>query len=104
MSGEEACLAVTILKDNIVESDEEFSVILTTSNSAVDISQSSATVTILDDDMVTVGWSAETYSFDEDGPLITSICAEITSGDIARPVTVQYSTIDGTAESNAKLI
>lgn len=91
------CLNISILDDSIVEQNETFSVLLTASNSAVEISPSSATVTIIDDDTVTIGWSSVSLQFDESGPF-ARICAEIMQGAIARRVSVFYSTMDGTAQ------
>ena len=74
-------------------------VLLTSPNTAVDIIQDSTMVTIIDNDMVTVGWSSVTYMFREDADSAT-ICAEIMDGAIDRPVTIVYSTEDDTAQSN----
>ena len=101
-SGEEECLTVTIIDDDLVEANETFSVFLTTINSVVDITRSSATVIITDDDIVTIGWSAQSYEFEEDGGSTATFCAQIVNGQITRSVTVLYSTIDDTAQSNAK--
>ena len=49
--------------------------------------------------MVTIGWSFETYEFDESG-VSARVCAEITEGQIDRLVAVLYSTMDGTALGN----
>ena len=91
------CLNISILDDNFVEQNETFSVLLTTSNSAVEISLSSATVTIIDNDTVTIGWSSASFQFDENGPFAT-VCAEILQGDIARRISVFYSTMDDTTQ------
>ena len=105
-SGEEECLTVTIIDDDLVEANETFSVFLmtmnSTMNSVMDITRSSATVIITDDDIVTIGWSAQSYEFEEDGGSTATFCAQIVNGQITRPVTVLYSTIDDTAQSNAK--
>lgn len=98
ITGEE-CSTITILDDSIVERDENFIVLLTSFNTAVDIIQTSSMVTIIDNDMVVVGWSSVTYMFGEEADSAT-ICAEIMDGEIDRPVTVVYSTMDDTAHSN----
>ena len=95
----EECLSVSIIDNNIVERDETFSVLLSSSNNAVDITLNSATITIIDNDMVTIGWRFVPDEFDESGASAT-VCAEIVEGDIARQVTVVYSTMDNTAQSN----
>lgn len=64
----------------------------------MDLVQNSATVSIIDDDIVTVDWSSASYTIAEDGTSVR-VCAEIVQGDIARPVAVSYSTSNGTAQS-----
>ena len=98
VSGEVQCLSISILDDNIVEFDETFLVILTTFDPFVDIARGSTTVTIIDDDSVTIGWNPVSYTRNESDTV--TICTEIVAGVIARQVTVFYSTIDGTAQSN----
>ena len=88
---------ISILDDSIVEMNETFSVLLTTSDSAVEVNPSLATVTIIDDDVVTIGWNSLSFEFDESGPFAT-VCAEIIEGEIARRVTVLYSTMDDTTQ------
>ena len=95
----ENCSTTSILDDSVVERNETFSVQLSTSNNAVNITQSSAMVTIIDDDTVTIEWSTLSYGVDENDALVT-VCAEIVQGEIARPVVVFYSTMDGSAQSN----
>ena len=95
----EDCTIISVLNDTVVERNETFSVQLSTSNAALDITQNSAIVTIIDDDMVTVGWSTLSYEVDESSAL-ASVCAEIIQGEIARPIVVFYSTVDGPAMSN----
>lgn len=95
----EDCTTISVLDDSIVERNETFSVQLSTSNPALDITQNSATVTIIDNDVVTIGWSALSYEINENNPL-ASVCAEIIQGEIARPVVVFYATMDGSALSN----
>lgn len=91
------CFNVSILDDNIVERNETFSVLLTSSNSAIEISPSSAMVTIIDDDTVVIGWSSLSFEFDENGRFAT-VCAEIMQGEIARGVSVFFSTMDDTTQ------
>ena len=93
------CLNVSILEDTFVELDETFSVLLSTSSPAVRLTQDMTNVTIQDNDMVTIGWSSETYQFDENG-VSAHVCAEIIEGQIDRLVTVLYSTVDVTALGN----
>ena len=95
----EDCSTISILNDSVVERNETFSVQLSTSSAALDITQNSAIVTIIDDDAVIIGWSTLSYGVDENDALVTA-CAEIIQGEIARPVIVFYSTMDGSALSN----
>ena len=44
------CVSITILSDDILEENETFSVVLSTNDQDVDISQSQSTVTIANDD------------------------------------------------------
>ena len=95
------CSNIFIQDDDIVELNETFSVLLTTSSSAVNLIRASATVIILDDDMVTIRWTTESNEVElvEDGTS-AEVCAEIIEGEIARPVAVLYSTMDNTAQGN----
>lgn len=92
------CFSIPVLEDTVVELDETFSVLLSTSNSAVNLIRDSASVSIRDNDIVTISWSPASYDIVEDGSAAT-VCAQITGGQIDRQVIVSYSTIDGTAES-----
>ena len=91
------CADIFILDDKTVEVNETFSVLLTSSNSAVDITPNSATVTVIDDDILTVAWSSLSYTVVEDSTS-ASVCAEIIDGEIARPITVLYTTMDDTTQ------
>ena len=90
------CLDITIVDDVIVEMNETFSVFLNASNTAVDIAQNSATVTIIDDDTVSIGWNSSSYVFEEDSHS-ARVRAIIIDGEIARAVTVLFRTVDDTA-------
>lgn len=94
------CTTVSILDDTTVELDETFSVLLnSSSNEFVDVTQASSNVTITDDDTVRIGWTSTLYSTSEPNRAVT-VCVEIISGEIARPITAFYSTVDGTALGN----
>ena len=90
------CFDITTVDDVIVEMNETFSVFLNSSNTAVDIAQNSATVTIIDDDTVSIGWNSSSYMFEEDSHS-ARVCATIIDGEIARAVTVLFTTLDDTA-------
>ncbi len=93
------CSSIPIINDTIVELDETFSALISTSNPSVNLIRDSASVLIRDNDMVTIGWSSASYQVVEDGSAAT-VCAQVTEGEIDRQVIVSYSTRDGTAESN----
>ena len=97
------CSSIPILDDTIVELDESFSVLLSTSNPAVNLIRDSASVSVRDNDTVTISWSPASYEVLEDGRAAT-VCAQITEGEIDRQVIVSYSTRDGTAQGNNKSI
>lgn len=99
----ENCTTISILDDDIIETNETFSLRLSATNTAIDIVQNSATVIIIDDDTVTIGWSSPSYDVNENATLAT-VCIEINQGEIARPVVVYYSTVDGSAQSKITLI
>lgn len=91
------------MNDNIVEPNETFSVLLNTSSLFVDITQDSATITIVDNDTVTIGWSSVLYTIREDDTDLT-VCVMILDGEIARPVVVFYSTVDDTAKGTSMCV
>lgn len=66
----------------------------------MDITPASTSVIIIDDDTVLIGWNSVSYEFSEDSGFAT-VCTEIIEGDVARPVAVIYSILDGTAQSNS---
>ena len=93
------CVSIFIQDDSIVEQNETFSVLLTSSNSAIELSPSSATITIIDDDTVVIGWSSVSFDFDESGTFAI-VCAEIMEGVIDRRISVFFSTVDDTTQGN----
>lgn len=99
----EQCTPITILNDDIVETNETFSVLLQVSSTLnfVDAIINSANVTIIDDDTVRIGWKPAFYNTTESGTV--TVCAEIIEGEIARPVSVFYSTVVGTAQGTNNL-
>ena len=94
------CSNIIIISDDVVEPDETFLVLLNTSNLNVDLVQNSTTVSIIDDDIVTIDWSLAPYTVTEDGTSVR-VCVEIVQGNITRPVAVSYSTSNGTALSKS---
>ena len=68
----------------------------------MDLTHEITTITIIDDDNVTIGWDSLVYMSDESGNV--SACAVISGGEIARPVTVFYSTLGVTAQGNQHIL
>ena len=119
----ESCTTVIpIIDDSVLENDEVFSVMISTTDSDVSLDPASANVTIVDNDGktffskstviiimdtsttlgVTVGLQQPSYNVSEDGMEII-ICA-ILSGQIEREVSVLVSTEDGLAIGKWDLI
>lgn len=93
------CVDIFILDDETVEVNETFSVLLASSNAAVDIAKNSATVTVIDDDTLTIGWSSLSYTAVEDSASAT-VCTQIIDGEIARPITIFFTTVDNTTQGD----
>ncbi|XP_064383720.1 adhesion G-protein coupled receptor V1-like isoform X4 [Halichondria panicea] len=96
------CVNIAIASDNLVESSETFTVELSSTSDAITFGVSMGTVTIVDDDTVTVSLEMDVYSVAEDsGSLV--VCAVITSEQLlsAETVSVQLSATDGTAEAGS---
>lgn len=91
------CVDIFILDDETVEVNETFSVLLASPNAAVDISQNSANITVIDDDTLTIGWSSLSYTVVEDSASAT-VCTEIIDGEISGPITIIFTTVDNTTQ------
>ncbi|XP_065884189.1 uncharacterized protein [Dysidea avara] len=89
---------IPINNDSILENDEDFTVTINPSSLPADITRGdpgSATVTIVDDDPVTVNFSRTTYNVDEDdGPAQPVL---VLSNPSSTDITVQVFTTDGSA-------
>ena len=95
-SQSKACMNVTIDDDSIVEDEESFKVVVSSTDQNVDVGLSTTTVTILDNDKATIGIEMNQYHGDEGQ--MTTVCAAL-NGNVAleRQVMVQLSTINATA-------
>ena len=97
------CTDILLIDDSILEDQDDFSVYMNATNpadDAVKIAPGSmvSTITILDNDIVTVGVQNESYTVDEsDGQL--PVCVTLT-GEIERAVQVTFHTEAGTALGN----
>ena len=88
-----ACADIPITDDNRVELPEIFTVEISSGDPDVDFKPSTATVTILDNDMVMIGFEMERYQGEEgenvgvcvllSGTLERSVVVEIITGDIS---------------------
>jgi ribosomal protein L35AE/L33A len=96
-------LNISILDDNILESDETFSLTLTNATGGATIGDpDTAVVTIVDDEVEskpgTLQFSSATYSVDENGGSVVITVTRVSGKDGA--VSVKAVTSDGTAEKN----
>ncbi|MEM9836698.1 MAG: Calx-beta domain-containing protein [Bacteroidota bacterium] len=93
-------ITVAINGDNIAENDETFSVVISNPTNGVSLGTSSASSTILNDDIVQFSFEQSTYSIIEldDGTRVQEIGVVPTSAsDGTLTFTVDYATSDGTA-------
>ena len=91
-----ATFMVTISDDVLFETDELFRVLLSGVPVRVALNLSSAEVTIVNDDMVELGFESATYSVSEDSGTV-ELTVEVISGVLAQGVTLSYATVDGSA-------
>jgi hypothetical protein len=100
MIGHESCTSIPFQNDLVVEETEILSVSLSVSGdqrSAVNLSQDTATIFITNDDVLNVGFTADSYTVHEaDGSV--QVCVQILSGELGADITLQLDTHSGTAE------
>ena len=95
-----ACANIPITDDNVTEPPEEFCVVLyPPDGDPADPANPKTTVTIVDDDTVTIGFEMEVYSTREDQGSV-EVCALIREGALARGVIVSLLTQDDSAEAS----
>ncbi len=94
--------SVDIADDTLVEGMEDFTVSLTGVSGDVTLSVSTAMVTILDDDVLTVGFVQPIYSVPEDEGSVT-LTVSVLSGQLAtgQSVIVRASVVDGSATAGS---
>ncbi|MGH2757751.1 MAG: Calx-beta domain-containing protein, partial [Actinomycetota bacterium] len=94
-------ISVPITNDTATESNETFTVTLSSPTGASLGTPSSSTVTIVDDDGTTavLGFSASAYSVDEDGGSVTITVKR--SGSETGSKSVNYATSDGSAAAGS---
>ena len=93
------CIQVVILQDNISENPEIFNVLISSDDPDVKLSSPSTSVTITDDDSVTIGLEMETYLVREDQGSV-ELCAVVSNGELDREAVVTLATSDQSAEGN----
>ena len=92
---------IAIVDDGDVDPAETFMVSLGGAPVGVSLNPTSATVTIIDNDVepVVIGFSSDTYNVDEDAGGVT-LTVEVISGVLTQDVTLTYTTADGSATSS----
>ena len=97
------CADVSISDDHVVENDETFSIMIGGGDSGVTfVTPTSAVVTIVDNDIVTIGLQTDRFQGSEGEQ--TDVCASVRGiSTLERSVTVRISTIDRSAQGDTKL-
>ena len=99
MSTARACANIPITDNNVTEPPEEFCVVLYQEDGdPEDPGNPKTTITITDDDAVTIGFEMEVYTTREDQGSV-QVCALIREGVLAREVVITLITEDDTAQS-----
>ena len=92
-----ACADIPIEDDDISEDPEDFPVVLTSDDPDFNSTTPMTTVTITDNDAVTIGFEMETYPALEDQGTV-EVCARLMEGTLAREVVITFLTEDGSAQ------
>ena len=93
-----ACANIPITDNNVTEPPEDICVVLTPEDGdPADTTNPKTTVTIIDDDMVTIGFEMEVYPANEDQGSV-QVCALIREGALSREVIISLLTQEGSAE------
>ena len=97
-----ASVVIAIHDDNVYENTESFQVAII-STSDVDVligTNDETTVNIEDDEMITVFFQEDSYSFSEsDGEAVVTVNADLPSGGLAVNITLDVIISNGTATS-----
>ena len=104
---ENTALRLTIDDDVYENTDERFQLVITsTSNSNVLIgTKNKTTVNIKDDEMITVFFQEDTFSFSEsDGEAVVTVYADLPSGGLAFNITLGVNITNGTATSKKQVV
>ena len=95
--GDRLCINVTIIDDLLLENDENFTLLLTSIDSAVSVKLNTTTVTILDDDIVTLALRPMNLTVTETSQQVHITIVLI--GSLEREVLLMLESNDGTASS-----
>lgn len=91
------CLVIPILEDTVSENPETFEALLSSDDPDVSSTIPMATVTITDEDRVTVGLEMEVYPTSEDDGGV-EVCANVSGGQLDREIVVTLTTNPGSAD------
>ena len=96
--GDRLCVNVTIIDDLLLENDEIFNLLLTSTDSAVSVELNMTTVTILDDDSVTLALLPMEFTIAESSQQVQ--ITVVLRGRLEREVSLMLESKDGTASFN----
>ena len=97
-SKSKVCVNISIEDDSILEDPENFTVTIMSADPDVSFGTPEATVTIMDNDNVMIGFEMEKYSAREDQEFVV-VCSRVREGILQRRVSVLFSTRAGDASS-----
>jgi hypothetical protein len=95
---DKVCATIPIEDDDISENPEDFPVTLTSDDPDVSSTRPMSTVTIIDNDNITVGFEMETYSATENQGTV-EVCARLIKGTLAREAVITLQTESGSAQA-----
>ena len=95
--GERKCINITIVDDDIIENTETFSLRLASVDVAVSVISDELTVTILDDDQVTLALRETNYTVNESAGQL-QVMVEL-KGNLERSISFSLNSNDGTASA-----
>ena len=101
-AGSTSASVVVDIDDNVYENNESFEVaVISTSDENVLIGMNNeTTVNVEDDEMITVFFQEDSYSFSEsDGEAVVTVYADLPAGGLAVNITLGVNITNGTATS-----
>ena len=96
--GDRLCVNVTIIDDLLLENDETFNLLLTSTDSAVSVELNMTSVTILDDDSVILALQPMEFTIAESSQQVQ--ITVVLRGRLEREVSLMLESKDGTASFN----